>query len=318
MEQSTTKTIYSLLLMSAILWGGQPTVLKGLIQEMPPILIPVYRYIIISGILFGMLFVMNRKITIPTKRQASILAAMALSGITLNNIFQFTGLQYSTAINCSLVSSTTPALTSVLAAVFLKERMSGIQWLGIMISFGGVFFLVTRGSVEILMTLSFNDGDILFFTSQIGWAIYTILSLKIMFELSPMATTAWSGLAGAFMTGIYALWCGIDMTPPISPGGAAALLYMSIGGGVLAMTWWNKGVKVVGPSKASLFFNVVPIAGMIFGVLFVGESLGWSEILAALMILTGIYLSTQGYKRFQETRESDATKTSAVVEPKRI
>lgn len=292
-------SIYALLLLSTVLWGGQPTVLKGLIQEMSPVLIPVYRYVIIGGILFAILLIRDRAIPIPTKKQAYILAAMGLSGITLNNTLQFTGLQYSTAINCSIVSSTTPALTAVLAAVFLRERMNVIQWLGITISLCGVIFLVTRGSLDIIRTLSFNYGDLLFFASQISWAVYTVLSLKIVFDLSPMATTAWAGLAGAVMTGIYALWTGIDMTPTLTSGGMLGLSYMSIGGGVLAMTWWNKGVQVVGPSTASLFFNVVPIAGMISAALFVGEELGWNEIMAALWILGGIYLSTQGYKHFQ-------------------
>lgn len=59
------------------------------------------------------------------------------------------------------------------------------------------------------------------------------------------------------------------------------------------MTWWNSGVKVVGPSKASMFFNIVPIAGMTFSVIVLGEHLGWSETFACLWIITGVYLSTR-------------------------
>jgi drug/metabolite transporter (DMT)-like permease len=123
-----------------------------------------------------------------------------------------------------------------------------------------------------------------------------------MVELSPMATTAWAGLAGAVLTGIYAGWGGIDLMPGVTANGVVSMTYMTIGGGVLAMTWWNSGVKVVGPSKASIFFNIVPIAGMIFGVVFLGESLGGSEIMAGLWIVSGVYLSTQGYKKFQQKK----------------
>lgn len=301
MEKNFNKT-YLLLLFAAILWGGQPTVLKGLIKELSPIVITFYRYIGISAILLIVLFISNGKIVIPRGRQVFLLTSMGLSGITLNNIFQFTGLQYSTAINCSLVSSTTPAITAVLAAMFLREKMTSIQWVGIFISFFGILFLLTHGSLETIMTLTFNYGDILYFASQICWAAYSILGRKIMVELSPMATTAWAGLAGAMLTGIYAAWGGIDLMPGVTASGVASMAYMTVGGGVLAMTWWNSGVKVVGPSKASIFFNIVPIAGMVFGVVFLGEPLGWSEIMVGLWIISGVYLSTQGYKKFQRKK----------------
>lgn len=295
MEKNLKKT-YLLLLFAAILWGGQPTVLKGLIKELSPIVITFYRYIGISAVLLIVLYISNGKITFPRGRQFFLLTAMGLSGITLNNIFQFTGLQYSTAINCALVSSTTPAITAVLATILLREKMTIVQWIGILMSFFGILFLLTHGSLEAVMTLSFNYGDILYFASQICWAAYSILGRKIMAELSPMATTAWAGLAGAVLTGVYAVWDRIDLMPGVTASGVASMAYMTIGGGVLAMTWWNSGVKIVGPSKASIFFNIIPIAGMIFGVVFLGEPLGWSEVIAGLWIIFGVYLSSQGYK----------------------
>ena len=291
---------YVLLFLAAVLWGGQPTILKGLIKELSPIIITFYRYAGISAILLIVLFLIHGKIVLPRGRQIVLFVAMGLSGITLNNIFQFTGLQYSTAINCSLVSSTTPALTAALAALFLREKMTAVQWIGIFISFLGIVFLLTHGSIEAIMTLTFNYGDILYFASQICWAAYSIMGRRVMVEFSPMAATAWAGLAGAVLTGVYALWCGIDLLPGVTAGGAVSMAYMTIGGGVLAMTWWNNGVKVVGPSRASIFFNIVPIAGMIFGVVFLGEPLGKNELLAGAAILSDVYLSTPEYKYFQK------------------
>ncbi len=286
--------VYLLLILSAVLWGGQPAVIKGLVKELSPVLITFYRYLVISAVLLVALFITGKgQLPLPRGRHVLILTAMGLSGITLNNVFQFSGLQYSTAINCSLVSSTTPALTAILAFISLREKLRRLQWLGIAVSFLGIFFLVTRGSLAVITTLSFNYGDILFFGSQVCWALYTVLGRKIMYELSPMATTAWAGLAGAVLTGLYAVWCGIDMTPNLTPTGVLSLAYTSLGGGVLAMTWWNSGVKAVGPSKAAIFFNLVPIAGMLSSVIFLGEHLGWREIMAGLGIISGVYLSTR-------------------------
>jgi len=69
--------------------------------------------------------------------------------------------------------------------------------------------------------------------------------------------------------------------------------YMVLGGGVLAMIWWNRGVQAVGPSQASIFINIMPLVGMISAVIFLDEHLGWREIIGGLLTLFGVYLTTQ-------------------------
>lgn len=285
--------IYMFLCLAAILWGAQPVVVKAILKELSPIMITFYRYIGISAILLIILFVNNGRNALPPVRHFPTLVLMGVTGITLNNVLQFSGLQYSTAINCTLVSATTPALTAVLSAVFLQEQMNAVQWSGIMISFLGVLFLVAHGSLRVIMNLSLNYGDIMFFGSQICWAIYSILGRKVMVEISPMATTAWAGLAGAIITGILALWDKSTIITNLSSAGIVSMAYVVIGGGVLAMTWWNNGVKEVGPSQASIFINIMPLVGMIFAVIFLGEHLGWREIIGGMWIILGVYLTTQ-------------------------
>jgi drug/metabolite transporter (DMT)-like permease len=292
MDKFSNKT-YMFLCLAAILWGAQPVVIKAVLKELSPIMITFYRYIGISTILLVILFVNNGKKALPPVRHLPTLLLMGVTGITLNNVLQFSGLQYSTAINCTLVSATTPALTAVLSAVFLQEQMNAVQWIGIMISFFGVLFLVAHGSIRVIMSLSINYGDIMFFGSQVCWAIYSILGRKVMVELSPVATTAWAGLAGAIITGILALWDGSHITNTITFVGLVSMSYVVIGGGVLAMTWWNNGVKEIGPSQASIFINLMPLVGLIFAVIFLGEHLGWREIIGGMWIILGVYLTTQ-------------------------
>lgn len=294
MDNKSQKT-YLLLCLAAVLWGTQPVVVKGILKELSPIMITFYRYIAISAILLIISFMNHRQAFFPPRRHVFTLILMGLSGITLNNVLQFSGLQYSTAINCTLVSATTPAMTSVLTFLVLKEAMNIIQWLGIMISFLGVVFLLAHGSIDTIMHLSFNYGDILFFMSQACWAIYTILGRKVMREISAVSATAWAGLAGAVATGVLALGSGSGSASNVTFAGILSMSYMAIGGGVLAMTWWNKGVQTVGPSKAAIFINLMPLVGMIFAVIFLGEDLGWREIVGGVWIIFGVYLTTQSH-----------------------
>lgn len=284
--------IYVLLGMAAILWGAQPVVVKAVLRELSPVLITFYRYVGISAILLLILLLKNGRDFLPPSRHLLSLTIMGITGITLNNVLQFSGLQYSTVINCTLVSAMTPAITAVLTVIFLREPMNGVQWTGIVLSFFGVVFLVAHGSLAMILNLTFNHGDLLFFASQACWGVYTILGRKVMVEVSPMKTTAWAGLAGALATGIYALMSG-DTTANVTAAGMWSMSYMILGGGVLAMMWWNHGVKAVGPSQAAVFINIMPLVGMTLAVVLLGEQLGWLEIAGGLLVLFGVYLTTQ-------------------------
>lgn len=293
MDNSSNK-IYIFLCLAAILWGAQPVVVKVVLQELSPLLITFYRYVGISMILLIILYITHGRNIFPSARHLPILAVMGVSGITLNNVLQFSGLQYSTVINCTLVSATTPAMTAVMSALAHQEQMNEVQWIGIITSFFGVLFLVAHGSLALITSLSFNFGDILFFCSQACWAIYTLLGRKIMTELSPMFTTAWAGLIGAVLTGVLVLWDGIELTTNLTANGIGSIAYMIFGGGVLAMIWWNRGVKIVGASQTAIFINIMPVVGMLLAVLLLGEHLGWREIVGGLWIFLGVYLTTPG------------------------
>ena len=102
---------------------------------------------------------------------------MGLTGIGINNVAQFTGLQYSSITNCTLIAATGPAITALIATIFIHERLNFIQWIGIFISFIGVIFLITKGSIDVLLNFNFNPGDTLFF--------YLSNRLGIIFHFRP-------------------------------------------------------------------------------------------------------------------------------------
>jgi len=192
-----------------------------------------------------------------------------------------------------LVSALTPALTAFMAGMFLKERLSMRQWIGVLISMSGVVFLVAHGSMEVIKHLAFNTGDLLFLGGQLGWAAYTLLGRRVLRDMSPMATTAWAGLAGAVFMGAATLFEGQFSVHNLSYFGWLSMIYMIAGSGILAFNWWNVGVSAVGPNRASIFFNVIPLAGMLLSVVLLHEHIGWRECVGGACILFGVYLTAR-------------------------
>ena len=184
------KQTYLLLSLATIFWGIQPLCIKILVQNWTPPALTTFRYLLISTILFIIIYLKKEQKFIPPKHCIVPLILMGLTGIGINNVAQFTGLQYSSITNCTLIAATGPAITALIATIFIHERLNFIQWIGIFISFIGVIFLITKGSIDVLLNFNFNPGDTLFFICQIVWALYSILGLKIMNYLSAIAVTA--------------------------------------------------------------------------------------------------------------------------------
>ena len=278
--------------LASIIWGFQPSTVKWLTQVWSPATITTARYGILSLIIFAWVLGKHLPHRRPRGKDWPILALMGLCAVTLNNTLQFTGLQYTSITNCTLISATSPALTGFLAAIFLKERLKRLAWLGIFLSFAGVLLVVTNGSLQVLLNINFNQGDLLCFASQTAWAVYSILGIGIMKHLSPIATTAWSGLFGTIFTAIYALQTETLNLTPLSTKPLLSFLYLTLLGGVLAQVIWNVAAKKTGPSQTSIFLNIIPVAGMLTGYLLFDEAITFTQLGGALAIFSGVYLTT--------------------------
>lgn len=283
---------YILLSLATIFWGIQPLCIKILIASWTPASLTCLRYLFISMILFLIMYLRHEKKFIPPKKCIIPLLLMGLTGIAINNVSQFTGLKYSTITNCTLIAATGPAVTALLSAIFIRERLKLLQWLGIVISFVGVIFLITKGSWEFLTNFKFNLGDILFFTCQIVWAAYSIIGLRVMKHLSAIAVTAWSGLLGSIEVALFALFTNQLGYVNLDISGWSSFAFVVLCGGVGSMLFWNIGVKNAGPSMAAIFSNLTPIFGMLCGAVFLSEEIGFMQISGALAIFIGVYITT--------------------------
>ena len=110
----------------------------------------------------------------------------------------------------------------------------------------GALFLVSKGQMDVLLHISFNKGDLLFSTAQLGWAVYSLTGFRVMRHLPPLTTTAWAGLFGTAGTFIYAALTGQLDVHSVGGTTLACMVYIVWIGGVCAMIFWNMGVKVVG------------------------------------------------------------------------
>lgn len=291
--KAKNKTTAQLLIAtSCIIWGIQPMMVKFVIRELDPVPLVSIRYFIVSLALFTVLFFRGEKI-LPPRSTWATLAVLGLLGVCINNVTQFIGLKFSTVSNFTIIATLNPTVTAFLSYLLLRERLHCIQWLGIASSLCGALYLLSNGSLQAILSLSFNQGDLLFFASQLAWALYSIVIMRIAGIISPFAIVAWSALFGSLALAAGGMATDTFTLPTsLSPLAAGAYLFVIFFGGFLAMVCWNEGTGIIGPSQAAIFMNMLPLIGVCCGVLFLDEIFYAAQCIGGFFILCGVYLAT--------------------------
>ena len=286
---------YLALVAVCLVWGATPACGKILSTSMSPLFITGLRFVLMAGILFSWLFITGQKKAFrPDKKFIPFLVFMGFMGITVHNGLLFTGLHYTTATNTALIESIGPTATTILAFLFVGERLSRRGWIGIFVSCCGALCIVTKGSFDVLINLRFNIGDILIVACEVAWSCYVILGWKAQkSRLSAIALTAWNGLFGGLLCFIIGFATGTLEVWQVNAQAIYGFLYLLLASGVFAFVAWNFAVAKVGASKAGVFVYLVPLTGAVIGVTFLGEEIFLSQIVGGLLIISGVIVTVR-------------------------
>lgn len=298
---------YVVLLMVTMIWGATPASGKLLVDAMSPLLITGLRFICIAALLFGWLFLTgNKKAFHPEKRLLLIMIAMGFMGVLVHNGLLFTGLHYTTATNTALIESIGPTATTVLAFLFIGERLNKSGWLGIFISCAGAVCIVTRGSLNVLLSLSFNIGDLIIIACEVAWSAYVIIGWFTHGKVPTVELTAWMGLAGAIMCFAVGGVTGTLEVGDIDAKAMGGFAYLTLASGVFAFVGWNWAANAVGASKAGSFVYIVPLMGAIIGTTVLGEPLALGQAIGALLIIGGVIITVRAKVRIKSEEKQSA------------
>lgn len=295
---------YAVLTLVALIWGGTFIVTNLIVLEIPPVLGAFIRFLF-SGIVLLVLFFLSKEKRAPLQKDDLVrLFILGLSGIFLYNYFFFYGLKITTPVNGSLIIAANPATTTLLAALYLKEKITLKQIVGIFISFIGVSLVITRGSWEVLAGLCFNRGDLMLLVCMFCWAVFAIVGKETMRRLSPLEAITYATIIGVFLF-IPFIWKPVQevnlLAIPFSIW--AGLLYMSLIASVLAFLLYYQALNEIRASQAAIFVNMVPLFTMILSGL-MGQAVLPLQILGGAMIIFGVAITTNmifhGNNRLQQ------------------
>lgn len=289
------KLIHFKLLMTAIFWGGTFIAGRTLSDHVAPFSAAFLRFVIASIPLLFMTYRMEGRFPPIQKEKIFYLLLLGLTGVFSYNVFFFKGLRLIHAGRASLIIANNPIFITIASYFLFKEKLNAVKIVGILVSVAGAMVAISRGNLQGMLTESFGIGELFIFFAVLSWVAYSLVGKRVMQDFSAIEAVTYASVTGAIMLFPAALAEGMSTDIfDYSLVNWFSLFYLGFFGTVLGFVWYYEGIQKLGPSKASLFINFVPIAAIILAFLFLDEPITISLLAGAAMVSLGVYLTNTG------------------------
>lgn len=293
---------YLLLTLAPLLWAGNFVTGKLAVGHIDPQLLLLGRWLGASLVLLP-LALPHLKQDWPQIRAGWVqLAIYGVIGFASFNFLIYSAALYTKATNIAIENASIPVFVFLLNFIIFRVTAKPIQLLGLSLTFLGVVWVATNGAPLRLLGLDINLGDGLVIIACFAYAIYSILLkykpdihwfsfMQVTTFFALLASLAFLALSGRQPQSIIA-----DIIN-ITPTGWLCVLYVMVFPSICAQLCFARGVELVGPNRASIFINLLPIMGTLLSILLLGETLQFYHAIAAIMVLCGILLSEYSVRR---------------------
>jgi drug/metabolite transporter (DMT)-like permease len=229
-----------------------------------------------------------------TPAAVRVFVVLGIAGVCLSMQLTYLALYYTTAGNVVILSAATPVTVALAARVYLGERLTRVQWIGVAASATGVLYIITNGRLAALRFEDLRLGDFINLVSIAGWTTYTVYGKRVLGTFSPIVATT-----GAYALGTLVLIPTLAVTAPLFPSprlgsalGWTVVLYQALAGAV-AHVWWYRAVEVVGPSRSAVFMNLQPLIGIALAAALLAEPITRGQLVGGLFVVGGVALTTR-------------------------
>ena len=288
------------MLLAVLIWAFNFSVVKIALKEFTPGSFNGPRLTIASLLLLLFLRLKEGSVAPP---RGDFLRLLVL-GVVGNTFYQFlfiNGIHRTSASTTSLILTMTPILIALFSAVFIRERIHWVGWLGILTSFFGLYFVVFENSAGISLGEKVLSGNLMILVGNLFWAIYTVFSKPLLERMSALRLAT---LTLSFGTLFYLPLTVREIAAldwgSLSARSWAALAFSAVFAIAISYVIWYSSVKRVGNTKTGIFGNITPVFTVFFAQLFLGERIGLTKVIGALVIIVGFYLTRFGHRWFRK------------------
>ncbi len=295
---SRDQQAYLFLILTTLFWAGNFIVGEQASRfDIPPFTLNFYRWTFAWLILapFTVKEIIEKKNHI--KENIKLIIVLGITSITIFNSIVYYSLNFTQVISGVLMISTIPVMIIVFCWMLKIEKSNVYQILGVIFSLLGVVVIITKADLVILLNLNFNRGDLWMVVAMFSWAMYSALLRKKKLEISQLSLLQIIISAGlVFLFPAYLIELSLGYKTSIHLPFILILTYVVLFPGLASFIFWIKGISIIGSNRAGIFLHLIPIFSTIMAIIILKEKFMFYHLIGALLIVTGIILSSKGRK----------------------
>ncbi len=288
---------YLLLTLTTLMWGGNAIAGRLAVGSISPMALTSLRWVIVCSV---MPILLRHQIAAhwpALKARWKFIVAMGTVGFTAFNALMYLAAYSTTAINIGILQGSIPVFVLIGAFFAYRTPIGPVQALGVLVTLLGVAVVASRGEFAVLKQFAFAAGDVFMIVACTFYAGYTVAirsrpQVPGLVFFSALAMVAC--LVSLPLLAIEVAQGGFVLE---APKGWLILLYVAIGPSILSQLFFMRAVELIGPGRAGVFVNLVPVFAPILAVLILGEKLALYHGLALLLVLGGIFIAERLAKR---------------------
>ena len=286
---------YLFLVLATFCWSGNFIVGKfATVYEIPPLTLNVFRWISVWFILIPFTYKEIFENLTYIKKNWLVISFMGVITISTFNSVVYFALNYTQVINAVLMLSAIPAATIVLSSLMKIEETNIFQLLGLVLSIIGIGSIISNGDIQKIISLDFNKGDMWMLVCVITWSLYSTLLKKNNFKFSQFTLIQLMVSVGIlFLIPQFFYEKSIGLELNLDKNFFLILIYVAIFPAIAAYYFWQKGIEIIGPNRASMFIQLMPLFSAVMAIIIFKEKFELYHFVGAIFILSGIYLSNR-------------------------
>ena len=282
-------------MLATFCWSGNFIVGKfATLFEIPPLTLNVFRWITVWFILIPFTYKEIFRNLSYVKKNWLVISFMGVITISTFNSVVYFALNYTQIINAVLMLSAIPAATIVLSSLMKIEKTNIFQLIGLLVSIVGIGSIISNGDFQKIISLDFNKGDIWMLVCVITWSLYSTLLKKNKFRFSQFTLIQLMVTVGIlFLIPQFFYEKSIGLELNLDKNFFLILTYVAIFPAIAAYYFWQKGIEIIGPNRATMFIQLMPLFSAIMAIIIFKEKLELYHFAGAVFIVSGIYLSNK-------------------------
>ena len=280
-----------LLTLTTMMWAANGVAGKIAVGSIGPMTLVFWRWVIACTVLSLIARTDVKRDWTSMRPHLFAIFLMGTLGFTGFNALFYLSAHYTSAVNMTILQGAIPVFVMLGALLVHRVRASPHQLFGVLVTLAGVATIAAQGSLETLRNLTFNIGDVFLIIACVFYAGYT-LALRNRPQVSPLSFFTLLAIA-ACVTSVPLYLIEIAQGAFVWPDarGYAVLLYAGLFPSLISQLFFMRGVALVGPSRAGIFTNLVPVFGALFAVVFLGEPFHLYHAVAMMLVLGGILIA---------------------------